>query len=111
MKKIIFAILILSLIFLVGCNKYKSHPCYDSCYPPKEALNDIKSEDPQLYGWLQQIESPECKTFSAEQYAEIQEAKQKGIALMMDSCNGNDTYCDCKMKDGRYVYEELRKRD
>jgi hypothetical protein len=117
MKKTIFIILFLFLIlfgiffkYIFGFYIIHINPCYGTCSIPDETLEFIKNLDSEFYTWTQQTKSPECRMHSPEQIQKIKKSREQGIFSLSNQCDGEYTYCDCKMKDGKYLSQEMKKR-
>lgn len=111
-----------------GCSikipeQYKDHSCVNFCYITES--DGIDSTFISLYNQekelLNQIEKPVCRNYrelqGGEKAAELLCMKtepDKGIIMpimpMSPPCEGCDTFCDCQMKNGKYVsdlYSEI----
>lgn len=114
--KILILFLIVGMIAITGCTtgvpeQYKNDVCASTCYP--QLTSGIDPKAVTLYNEhrdiFDQIEKPVCRNYrnlgvTEEQITEFYcNASITGIARALPECNGCDTFCDCQLKDGRYL--------
>jgi len=101
------------MIFISGCGltvpaEYKNNKCASTCYPSMNGLDpkamEIYKQDKTLFN---QVEKPVCRNLRELNWSEQQikdlACSGQQTATVTQTCNGCDTFCDCQLKDGRYL--------
>lgn len=100
------------MIFVSGCGspvpaKYKDNKCSSLCYP---SLNGIDPKAVEMYkqnkAIFDQVDMPVCRNLRELNWTEqqIKDLACSGQTVSLTgTCNGCDTFCDCQLKDGRYL--------
>jgi hypothetical protein len=115
-SKLLIIILLLVAMAFSGCQtkvpeQYKDDVCASTCYVELQRGLDQKAidfykENKELFD---QVEKPVCRNYREVGVTENDintyfcNKNQTGISSPLSACNGCDTFCDCQLKDGRYL--------
>jgi hypothetical protein len=118
--KFLIVILLFSMLVFSGCSakipaQYKDDVCASTCYIKLQKGMDPKAIDfyKENKALFEQVEKPMCRNYRDIGVSEKDidayfcNEIQTGVESDLTACNGCDTFCDCKLKDGRYLIPSI----